>query len=160
MNDTDFSNSNLFHTTFDGATMDRAKLYQTYMFGARFNFVRARQADFTDAFMKDLNIANSDLSGSSFKRGYMLRAVMIGSNLSGADLQNADLTGSALEKVDFTRANLNNASLRGVTLNETIFSEANLDQADFTDAAIENMDGTWFQHAINLPIHLQKMLNQ
>ena len=129
------------------------------MFGSRLNRVQARQADFTDAFMKDLNIANSDLSGSSFKRGYMLRAVIIGSNLSGADLQNADLTGSALENTDFTRAKLNSASFRGVTLDETIFSEANLDQADFTDAVIENMDETWFQHAINLPIYLQQMLN-
>jgi uncharacterized protein YjbI with pentapeptide repeats len=109
--------------------------------------------------MKDLNIANSDLSGSIFKRGYMLRAVMIGSNLSDSDLQNADLTGSALEKADFTRANLRGASLKGVTLDETIFSEANLDQADFTDVVIENMDETWFQNAINLPMHLQKMLN-
>jgi uncharacterized protein YjbI with pentapeptide repeats len=130
------------------------------MFGSRLNYVQARQADFTDAFMKDLDIANSDLSGSIFKRGYMLRAVMIGSNLSGADLQNADLTGSALEKADFTKAKLNGASLRGVTLDETIFSEANLDQADFTGAVIENMDETWFRHAINLPIHLQKMLGQ
>jgi uncharacterized protein YjbI with pentapeptide repeats len=63
-----------------------------------------------------------------------------------------------LENADFTRANLSSVSLRGVTLDETIFSEANLDQADFTDAVIENMDGTWFQHAINLPIHLQQML--
>ena len=75
LTDTDFSNSNLFHTTFDGATMDRAKLNKAYMFGSRLNYVQARQADFTDAFM-------------------------------------------------------------------------------------ENMDGTWFQHAINLPIHLQQMLNQ
>jgi uncharacterized protein YjbI with pentapeptide repeats len=80
LTDTDFSNSNLFHTTFDGATMDRAKLNKAYMFGSRLNDVQARQADFTDAFMKDLNI--------------------------------------------------------------------------------ENMDETWFQHAINLPIHLQQMLSQ
>ena len=75
LNDTDFSNSNLFHTTFDGATMDGAKLNKAYLFGSRLNSIQARQAD-------------------------------------------------------------------------------------FTDAVIENMDGSWFQHAINLPIHLQKMLNQ
>ena len=50
--------------------------------------------------------------------------------------------------------------MKGVTLDETIFSEANLDQTDFTGAVIENMDGTWFQNAINLPTHLQQMLNQ
>ena len=48
---------------------------------------------------------------------------------------------------------------KGVTLDETIFSEANLDQADFSGAVIENMDGTRFQNAINLPLHLQKLLN-
>jgi uncharacterized protein YjbI with pentapeptide repeats len=103
--DTDFSNSNLFHTTFDGAIMDRAKLNKAYMFASRLNDVQARQAD-------------------------------------------------------FTKAKLNGASLRRVTLDETIFSEANLDQADFTGAVIENMDEPWFRHAINLPIHLQKMLGQ
>jgi len=86
------------------------------MFASRLSYVQARQADFTDAFMKDLNIADSDLSGSIFKRGYMLRAVMIGSNLSDADLQNADLTGSALEKGNFTGANLSGALLKEVTL--------------------------------------------
>ena len=30
----------------------------------------------------------------------------------------------------------------------------------FTDAVFENMDGASFQNAINLPIHLQQMLNQ
>ena len=110
--------------------------------------------------MKDLNIADSDLAGSVFKRGKMLRAVMIGSNLTGADLQDADLTGSALEEADFTRANLSGASLKGVTLDETIFSEANLEQADFTGVVMENMDATWFRNAVNLPIHLQKRLNQ
>jgi uncharacterized protein YjbI with pentapeptide repeats len=139
--------------------MDGAKLNKAYLFGSRLNSIQARQADFTDAFMKDLNIANSDLSGSIFKRGNMFRAVMIGSNLSGADLQNADLTGSALEKANFTRANLKGASLKGVTLDETIFSGANLDQADFSDAVIENMDGSRFERAINLPEHLQQMLN-
>jgi uncharacterized protein YjbI with pentapeptide repeats len=58
----------------------------------------------------------------------------------------------------WTEQNSTVPHLGGVTLDETIFSEANLDQADFTDAVIENMDGTWFQHAINLPIHLQQML--
>jgi uncharacterized protein YjbI with pentapeptide repeats len=140
--------------------MDGAKLNKAYMFGSRFNYIQARQADFSDGFMKDLNIADSDLSGSIFKRGKMFRAVMIGSNLSGADLQHADLTGSALENADFTGANLSNASLKGVTLDETIFSEANLDQADFTEAVFENMDATWFRNAVNLPIHLQNMLNQ
>jgi uncharacterized protein YjbI with pentapeptide repeats len=90
----------------------------------------------------------------------MFRAVMIGSNLTEADLQNADLTGSALEEADFTRANLSGASLKGVTLDETIFLEANLDQADFTEAVFKNMDVTWFRNAVNLPIHLQKKLNQ
>jgi len=137
--------------------MDRANMYKTYLFGSKLNRVRARQADFTDAFMKDLNIANSDLAGSCFKGGYMLRVVMIGSNLSGADLQNADLTGSALENVDFSGANLNGTSLKGVTLDETIFFKTNLDQADFTDVLMENMDRTSFQHAINLPINLLKM---
>jgi len=73
------------------------------MFASRLSYVQARQADFTDAFMKDLNIADSDLSGSIFKRGYMLRAVMIGSNLSDADL-------------NFTGANLSGALLKEVTL--------------------------------------------
>ena len=101
-----------------------------------------------------------DLHGALLD-GVSLRGTnLTGCNLSGADLQNADLTGSALEKADFTRANLSGASLKGVTLDETIFSEANLDQADFKDAVIENRDETWFRHAINLPIHLQKMLNQ
>ena len=62
LSDSDFSDANLFHTTFDGATMDRTKLNKSYMFASRLNYVRARQADFTDAFMKDLNIANSNLS--------------------------------------------------------------------------------------------------
>jgi uncharacterized protein YjbI with pentapeptide repeats len=52
------------------------------------------------------------------------------SNLTGADLQDADLTGSALE------------------------------EADFTGMVMENMDATWFRNAVNLPIHLQKRLNQ
>ena len=50
-----------------------------------------------------------------------------------------------------------------VTLPDTILDEELMPvgrQADFTDAFMENMDGTWFQHAINLPIHLQQMLNQ
>jgi uncharacterized protein YjbI with pentapeptide repeats len=59
-----------------------------------------------------------------------------------------------------------NKAFSGIDLHGTLldgvsfFSEANLDQADFTDAVIENMDETWFQHAINLPIHLQQMLSQ
>ena len=131
-----------------------------YLFRPRFNYIQARKADFTEAFMKDLNIADSDLSGSIFIRGKMFRAVMICSNLTDADLQNADLTGSALEEVDFTRANLSGASLKGVTLDETVFSEANLDQSDFTGAVINHRDKTGFKNAINLPVHLQKMLKQ
>ena len=132
---------------------------KAYLFGAKFNYIQARQADFTEAFMKDLNIYESDLAGSVFKRGKMFRAVMIGSNLTGADLQDADLTGSALEEADFTRANLSGASLKGVTLDETNFSEANLDQADFSGVVLENMDASRFQHAINLPAKLQQMLD-
>ncbi len=54
------SDSNLFHTTFNGVTMDGAKMKKAYLLAARMNRVQARRADFTDAFMKDLNIENSD----------------------------------------------------------------------------------------------------
>jgi uncharacterized protein YjbI with pentapeptide repeats len=116
-----------------------------------------------------------DLHGALLD-GVSLRGTnLTGCNLSGASLRAADLRWSDFSKcqlndADFSNSNLfhttfDGATMDGAKLNKAYLFGSKLNyiqarQADFTDAVIENRDESWFRHAINLPMNLQKMLNQ
>jgi uncharacterized protein YjbI with pentapeptide repeats len=104
---------------------------------------------------KDLLMEESDLPGARFDRAYMLRAVLIGSRLTGASIVQATLTGAALEDVDLSGANLRGSLLNGAHLRGARFQGAQLADARFVNAVHAGAD---FKGALEMPEHLRAML--
>ncbi len=155
--DANLNDSELFHTTFDGGTLDRSTFQRANMFGANLNEVQARNGDFYHAYMKDIAMEESDLSGSNFELCFMQRAVLIESDLVSANLAVTVLTGAALEGADLTGSNLSQSLLNGAHLEGAKFNGAKLNNARFVNAYI---DGTTFTDATWIPEHLQIMLDK
>lgn len=57
----DLSHADLFHVIAEDAIFDDARLFKTNLFGALMNGVRAHNAEFTQASMKDIEFEEADL---------------------------------------------------------------------------------------------------
>lgn len=100
------------------------------------NVVLAR-TDLVGATLIRANLANADLTDAFLNDAQLIRANLADATLTKTRLSDADLTG-----VDLTSANLTNARLARANLTEAIFTDAELTGATLIDAKLNNADFT------------------
>ena len=105
--DMDLSNANLFGM--NNAILENVVLQGTNLSGST-----------------NLDIINSDASGSFYIGGSMLAGVFQNVDFTGADLRHSSLDGH-IENVNFQDANLTNTGLSGLFVGNVNFQDANLD---------------------------------
>lgn len=98
-----------------------------------------RYADLIESDLRNINLANAelsfaqiyltDLSGANLNHAHLSYANLLEANLTGASLYQADLTST-----DFSSANLCSANFTQAHLSYTNLSHAQLDEANFTQA--------------------------
>ena len=88
-------------------------------------------ADLSDSWMHDAQLARSNLSGARLLGVIAWKASLVEAKLVGADFQAADLYGVNMRAADLTAANLSYTRLSGVN-----FSEAELDGVNWLEATL------------------------
>ncbi|MBF2035190.1 MAG: pentapeptide repeat-containing protein [Leptolyngbyaceae cyanobacterium T60_A2020_046] len=118
------------------ANLSRSQLQHATLNVSRLSGANLSQAQFQHA---QLNVAN------------LIRAILVGANLSDASLIRAELLRADLSNANLTKANLQEADLREARLRWTRLKGANLSQCDLRNSSLlgANLDGAQL-YAANL----------
>ena len=113
-------------------------------------------ADLTNADLTEANLGNADLTEANLGSADLYEADLSRANLTRANLRGADLRWVDLTGADLTEANLIGASLAGASLTEADLTGANLTEAALTGAnrtgaILDDVIGTGFTGALNVP---------
>jgi uncharacterized protein YjbI with pentapeptide repeats len=130
LNNTDFSNVNLYRADLSGANLP-----STSLFGADLT-----EANLFSAHLSGANAFGADLRRVDLRNADLSRATLLSANLSLADLRGADLSRAGLTNANLSRAHLSLADMRGVDLRGADLSRANLRGADLRGADLRGAD--------------------
>ncbi len=140
----------LVNSDLDKATYD--KIYAR----ANFNYADLREANFSEAYLRGAQLANSsfsqanfnyaDLQGADLSNSWLEQATFRNTLMSGINLSNANLRESRMENIVMLEGNLSHADLRQIYL-EGDFSGTNLENVKLQNASLVdvNLEGCFFQ---------------
>jgi len=103
-----FSNSILYETLMENATLSHANFNNAEINNTKFFFADLSDADFSKSKFISGNFSHANLSNSNLSNLNLSESHFVGANLSGANLSGANLSG----------ANLSGANLSGTTLDK------------------------------------------
>ena len=126
--------------------LKQVNLEEAKLSGSSFNY-----SYFIDARMRLVDLAGAHLVGTVWSRAHSQEA-----NFSGADLTNSVWDGAHLQKADFSNADLTNSVWDEARLFDANFSGANLEGADLRAAILvgANFGGANLSKAMILPSQL------
>lgn len=101
--------------------------------------------DFTNAFIRQLQLMNVDMSDTNFSSSVITGGQFTGSDLSNSDFSNSNVSSTSfqnttLASTNFTAASAEGTGFQNANLTNGNFTNANFTYADFTGAT--NMDTT------------------
>jgi uncharacterized protein YjbI with pentapeptide repeats len=115
---------------FSRSDLSGANFNHSYLSGSKFSNSCLCDTSFYRAYLKSIQIDNTDLS----------RADLSGANLSEADLSEAKLIGANLSSANLSYANLSGADLKGANLRDADLSSADLSGANLIRADLNGAD--------------------
>ncbi|MBT3395813.1 MAG: pentapeptide repeat-containing protein [Alphaproteobacteria bacterium] len=124
----------LINGTFDDANFTYVDMREGRLGGASF-----RNATLTGAWLHVSQLTRADLTGAiaigtSFYNANMVKAIVLGADLTEADLRQTDL-----RETDFTNANLTNSYFKSALVLEAIFTGAITQGTDFPAGFVPNL---------------------
>ncbi|MFB2878023.1 pentapeptide repeat-containing protein [Floridanema aerugineum] len=130
--------ANLNGVCLRGADLSEADLHRVIMTGADLSDACLSSADLSRA-----NLAGSYLLKTSFRKAYLLRAILENVLMLRADLSEANFRGSNLKRADISGAYLCDTTLSETDLTEALFLESSLirvklDRSQMTGCCIYN----------------------
>ncbi|WP_426117084.1 DUF2169 domain-containing protein [Pseudomonas sp. DSP3-2-2] len=139
------SAANLSGTRFIGCDLSSANIEQTMLAGTFFERcdlqqIKARQANFDNAWIADTDFSAADLNSSECFQGYFdacrfLGAQLVAAKWTGVRWQHCDLSGSAL-----STSQLRDIELHACQLDNVDFRGADLHSADWSDSQGHGVD--------------------
>lgn len=124
-----FIGMNLSNLSFLNSDLTEVKFASTNIEKLDLSTVISLQgADFSDAYMSEINLTGRNLSNSNFTYAYIPKAL----------LDNTNLTNANFTKASLTDVNLSNANLSNSDLTDTNFIRVNLTGANLTGANLKN----------------------
>ena len=113
--------------------------------------IRLKGADFSEAYLAGVHLADADLSEAEFYRANLSRAELSGADLSNGRFYGADLSHAKLSFANLSGANLEATKLKGALLGRCHLTGAELQQADLQEASLyhANLSGAIMSH-VNL----------
>jgi len=139
----------LVNSDLDQGTYD--KIYAR----ANFNYADLREANFSEAYLRGAQLANSsfskanfnfaDLQGADLSNAWLEQATFRNTLMSGINLSSANLRESRMENIVMLEGDLSNADLRQIYL-EGDFSGTNLENVKLQNASLVdvNLEGCYF----------------
>lgn len=111
---------------------------------------KLRAVQFIDVAAERIDAANGDWGGAQFRRAQFKDARLTGLNLAEAQVEQVSFKGckldyanfrhSAIKQVSFEDCVLTGADFQGASLNATLFSRCQLAEADFSKAEMSLVD--------------------
>jgi len=102
----------------------------------------APEVDWRRCYMDGLDLTDSTLIDAQLRDTSFQRAILDGSDFTGADAYRSRFVSASLIEVDFTGANLQSADLTRADLTNAILVDANLVSARFVNAILVGADLT------------------
>jgi uncharacterized protein YjbI with pentapeptide repeats len=109
-------------------------------------------ADFSQATLINVNLANSKIQGAFFDNTTLNKV-----HFDYAELKEACFDDANLEEVDFSNADVRNASFLNTSINNSFFITSNIQGANFTDSKIKdsNLINAKMQNTILINANIQ-----
>lgn len=135
---TNLTEANLNGVCLRGADLSEADLHRVILTGADLSDANLNSADLSRA-----NLAGSYLLKTSFRKAYLLRAILEDVLMLRADLSEANFRGANLKRADFSGAYLSDTTLSETDLTDALFLEStlirvNLERSQMTGCCIYN----------------------
>lgn len=113
--------------------------------------------DFTEVFLENAILRQTNLTGAIMKRAVLAAADLSEANLSGADLREANLGATNLRRANLDDVVLEEAILAKSDMTGASLRNVVLDAADLTDVILDGaiMTGARFDHAVMTGIKLR-----
>ncbi|HBB31465.1 MAG TPA: hypothetical protein DC064_06630, partial [Cyanobacteria bacterium UBA9273] len=125
-------------TNFIRATLNRAKLFDSYLIGANLSSAQLISADLTRAVLENASLTGADLGESKLDFANLHGVSLVQARAVGASFAFANLTKSNWEGTNASGANFSNAKLRDADLSSTKLVGANFSNAQLQNAKLRN----------------------
>jgi uncharacterized protein YjbI with pentapeptide repeats len=160
----DFTGSDLTFASFDGASLQKAKMGCAYTFQsdsgssgyggctqlreANFNGANMQNASFEGAMMRGASLRNAHANRATLAASQLQGSILDGASLDAANLTQVGLDGASVKNVSLTGANFNSAKIRGADFRDSTLFGASIDyvlaqNASFTGAQLQGASMTW-----------------
>ena len=127
-------------TNFIRATLNRAKLADSYLIGANLSSAQLITADLSRAILENASLTGADLGEAKLTLSNLHGATLGQVRARGAEFTFANLTQSNWQGADLSSANFSNAQLQDADLSFTKLVKANLTNAQLQNAKLRDAD--------------------
>jgi uncharacterized protein YjbI with pentapeptide repeats len=128
--------SDLSYFFFDNSQLD----YVAIPADSKLIGIRICHSDLRGAFMDEVNLSYSDLSGSALERITLRKATLIKARFIGSRLACANLIKVVAKEASFNRAKLRKALFSGAKLKKANFGYADLRESNLNEADLSEVD--------------------